>query len=107
MSTVPVAPLRGVSSKVALKPANSSPALRLRSAMFRVLSVSPGLTEIGLGSNRLGEEGVLDEDWDRLARRAIDLGVNVFDTAERYASGRSEEVLGRVVGNTETVLYPF
>jgi aryl-alcohol dehydrogenase-like predicted oxidoreductase len=65
-----------------------------------------GLTvsEIGLGSNRLGETTESDAHWDELTRRSLDLGVNIFDTAERYAKGRSEEVLGRVVGNNPDVV---
>jgi aryl-alcohol dehydrogenase-like predicted oxidoreductase len=62
------------------------------------------VSEIGLGSNRLGETSETDEHWDRLARRAIDLGVNIFDTAEAYAKGRSEEVIGRVVGDRTDVI---
>ncbi len=34
---------------------------------------------------------------ERLVRRAIDLGVNFFDTAVAYTDGRSEEFLGRAV----------
>lgn len=56
------------------------------------------VSEIGLGSNRLGEKTESDAHWDALTRRALDLGVNIFDTAERYADGRSEAVLGRVIG---------
>lgn len=72
---------------------------------FRELG-STGLkvSEIGFGSNRLGEDSESDAHWDDLARRAIDLGVNIFDTAERYAGGRSEEVLGRVVGDRTDIV---
>lgn len=33
----------------------------------------------------------------RLVHRALDAGVNLFDTAETYAEGRSEEVLGQAI----------
>ena len=36
--------------------------------------------------------------------KAIDLGVTLFDTSEQYGKGRSEEVLGRVVGDRDDVL---
>lgn len=62
------------------------------------------VSEIGFGSNQLGEDSESDTHWDKLARRAIDLGVNIFDTAERYADGRSEEVLGRVVGDRSDII---
>ena len=61
------------------------------------------VSEIGLGSNRLGEKTESDAHWDGLTRRALDLGVNIFDTAEQYAGGRSEEVLGRVIGERTDV----
>ena len=39
---------------------------------------------------RLGQE-----DADLLVRTALDAGINLFDTANVYADGRSEEILGR------------
>ena len=33
-----------------------------------------------------------------IVRRALELGVTLFDTAEIYSSGRSEEILGRALG---------
>jgi len=62
------------------------------------------VSEIGLGSNRLGQTTESETHWDSLTRRALDLGVNIFDTAERYANGKSEEVLGRVVGDRPDVI---
>ena len=39
---------------------------------------------------------VLDEEASRpLLRRALELGVNFFDTADMYSDGASEEVVGR------------
>ena len=63
-----------------------------------------GVSEIGLGSNRLGEKIHDDDHWDALVGRSLVLGVTIFDTAERYAGGRSEEVLGRVVGDRQDVV---
>ncbi len=41
---------------------------------------------------------VLDEERSRpIIRRALDLGVNFFDTANVYSLGRSEEILGRAL----------
>ena len=44
------------------------------------------VSEVGLGGNRLGQ------------------GITVFDTAEAYGWGDSEEVLGRALGNREDVV---
>jgi len=41
---------------------------------------------------------VLDEDRSRpFIRRALELGINFFDTADMYSQGASEEVLGRAL----------
>ncbi len=43
-------------------------------------------------------EWVLDEDESRpIIERAIDLGINFFDTANMYSRGESERVLGRAL----------
>jgi len=56
------------------------------------------VSEIGLGGSWFygrPEEGLLPpEHGISLVRRALDLGVNYFDTAPLYGKGRSEEVLG-------------
>jgi aryl-alcohol dehydrogenase-like predicted oxidoreductase len=38
------------------------------------------------------------DDATRQVRRALDAGVNLFDTANSYGQGRSEELLGRALG---------
>jgi len=49
------------------------------------------------GSNKW-REWVLDEEESRpLIRRALELGINFFDTADMYSEGASEEVLGRAL----------
>jgi aryl-alcohol dehydrogenase-like predicted oxidoreductase len=57
------------------------------------------VSEVGMGGNRLGQDYAPDEHWIALVRRAVDLGVTVFDTSESYGWGRSEEMLGRALGN--------
>jgi aryl-alcohol dehydrogenase-like predicted oxidoreductase len=45
-------------------------------------------------------EWVLDEDKSReIIERAIDLGINFFDTANVYSWGESERILGRVLSD--------
>jgi aryl-alcohol dehydrogenase-like predicted oxidoreductase len=52
---------------------------------------------IGLGCIQLGDRA--DEaESKRIVDRAIDLGVNFFDTANVYMDGIGEEVLGRALG---------
>ncbi|QWA21965.1 aldo/keto reductase [Streptomyces osmaniensis] len=46
----------------------------------------------------LGWGKVDDEESVRAVRRALDLGVTFFDTADTYGAGHSERVLGRALG---------
>ncbi len=62
------------------------------------------VSEVGLGCNRLGQAYASDAHWVNLVRRAVDLGVNLFDTAEAYGWGRSEEVLGQALTSSDDVL---
>lgn len=69
---------------------------------------STGMTvsRICLGCMSFGSsdwrEWVLDEEEAReIIERAIDLGINFFDTANVYSYGESERVLGNVLGEYE------
>jgi aryl-alcohol dehydrogenase-like predicted oxidoreductase len=55
---------------------------------------------VGLGGNNFG--GRIDfEASRRVVHRAIDLGINLIDTADSYGNkGGSEEALGKILGNT-------
>jgi aryl-alcohol dehydrogenase-like predicted oxidoreductase len=55
------------------------------------------VSAIGLGCNNFGV--IPDEDARHVIRKALDLGVNFFDTADTYGEGRSEGILGRVFGS--------
>lgn len=57
------------------------------------------LGTMGFGSPRW-REWVLPEDDSRpIIKRALELGINFFDTADMYSLGKSEEVLGRALKN--------
>jgi len=69
--------------------------------MMRHLSVGgASMSVIGLGTWQFGSRdwGYGDEYADKTARdlvlRSLDLGINLFDTAEIYGFGRSERILG-------------
>ena len=63
----------------------------------------PRVSKIGLGTWQFGsrEWGYGDryahEESARIVERALQLGVTLFDTAEIYALGRSERILGRAL----------
>ena len=58
------------------------------------LMVSP----VTLGTMEFGSK-VDEAEAGKLFAQALDAGVNVFDTANVYAGGRSEEILGRLIGS--------
>ena len=66
------------------------------------------VSEIGFGSNSVsgqGTYGYVDEaDGIAAVNRAYELGVTFFDSAEGYSEGRSEKVLGKVLGNKPGVI---
>jgi len=68
------------------------------------IAVSP----LGLGCWAIGgpfKFGGLEDGWGqvddneslRAIRRAMDVGINFFDTSDAYGAGRSEEVLGKAI----------
>lgn len=54
---------------------------------------------IGMGTWRIGSYHSSEERKDqvRALQRGVELGINLIDTAEMYANGRSEEVVGEAV----------
>ena len=55
------------------------------------------VSEIGFGAWAVGGEwGAVDDEQSLSAmKRALDLGVNFFDTADVYGDGRSERLIDR------------
>jgi len=62
------------------------------------------ISKIGLGTWQFGSrEWAYGKAYDEhvayaIVRRAVELGVTLFDTAEIYSAGRSERILGRALG---------
>lgn len=65
------------------------------------------VSELCLGTMTFGQSkgryaaasGVGQEAVDAILRRAVECGVNFIDTADVYAEGQSEEILGRAIRN--------
>lgn len=56
------------------------------------------VSRIGFGCDPMGGHAwgrVESEEVERAVHRALDLGLNLFDTADCYGLGRSEEILGK------------
>jgi aryl-alcohol dehydrogenase-like predicted oxidoreductase len=62
------------------------------------------VSEIGFGAWAVGGEWGAVDDGDSIAamKRALELGVNFFDTADVYGDGRSERLLARLRKETKT-----
>jgi aryl-alcohol dehydrogenase-like predicted oxidoreductase len=71
---------------------DGAPTMELRPLGGSDLRVSA----LGLGCNNFGH--IPEQDAQDIIREALDHGVTLFDTADVYASGRSEECLGRWLG---------
>src|SRR5713101_3191425 len=66
----------------------------------RLGSTGLHVSRISLGTMSFGntEEWMVEIDKARpIVKRAIDLGVNFFDTANLYSDGRSEEIVGELL----------
>ncbi|MBT7450208.1 MAG: hypothetical protein HN793_05205, partial [Rhodospirillaceae bacterium] len=58
----------------------------------------PVVSAVGLGCNNFG--GRLDAaGTERVVHAAVDLGITLFDTADVYGRGASEEYLGQALGS--------
>src|SRR5215472_2634562 len=81
--------------------------------IMRYLSIGTAkeISKIGLGTWQFGsrEWGYGDRYADLVARdivrRALELGVTLFDTAEIYGFGRSERILGQALGEARDSAY--
>jgi aryl-alcohol dehydrogenase-like predicted oxidoreductase len=66
------------------------------------------VSEIGFGAWGIGGAqwiGARDEESRRALHRAIDLGVNLVDTALAYGNGHSERLVGRVAHERRETVY--
>src|SRR6185503_15261393 len=55
------------------------------------------LGTMGFGSTSWRKWALEEEESRPFIHRALDLGINFFDTADMYSLGRSEEILGRAL----------
>src|SRR6201987_5520126 len=67
--------------------------------------ISTRISRIGLGTWQFGSrewgygQGYAGQEAHAIVRRAVELGVTLFDTAEIYGLGRSERILGAELGD--------
>ena len=80
---------------------------------------TPAISRIGLGCWQFGSrewgygQAYAGSEAQAIVRRAVELGVTLFDTAELYGFGRSERILGAALAATResaflaTKLFPL
>lgn len=54
------------------------------------------VSQICLGSNNFGGQ-LNEQDSIKIIKRAIDLGINIIDSADTYTEGRSEAIIGKAI----------
>lgn len=75
----------------------AAPTVRAAGAERRLGKSGPVVSAVGLGCNNFG--GRLDAaGTERVVHAAVDLGITLFDTADVYSRGVSEEYLGQALG---------
>lgn len=79
--------------------------VRLGSAGLKVSRLCLGMMTYGSSQWR---PWILNEEQSRpFVRRALELGITFFDTADVYSLGKSEEVLGRALRDLGPSPWPF
>ena len=65
------------------------------------------VSEVGFGCGNVGGLMVRGEHGDQVkaVARAMELGINYFDTASQYGDGQSETNLGRVLNELNAQVY--
>lgn len=68
---------------------------------------------LGIGTWNMGESNTEEAQEVASIRKAVELGMTVVDTAEMYADGRSEEIVGKAIADLRdevflvSKVYPF
>jgi aryl-alcohol dehydrogenase-like predicted oxidoreductase len=79
--------------------------------LYREIGTGKKISQIGLGTSQFGSEawgyGVFyaEHEARRIVRRAVDLGITLFDTAEIYGDGQSERILGDALGEDQASVF--
>jgi len=75
------------------------------------LDTTPRISKIGLGTWQFGSgqwgygKTYAERESQAIVRRALDLGVTLFDTAEIYGLGKSERILGQAISGQRHLVF--
>lgn len=73
--------------------------LKLGNSDIQVSRLCVGCMSFGDAESNFHAWTLNAEESEKLVKRALDLGINFFDTANVYSAGTSEEYLGRAIKN--------
>ena len=75
---------------------------------LRVSEIGFGAWAIGggamIGTTSIGWGDAHDKTSEQAIRKALDVGINFFDTADIYGLGHSENILGKTIGGNKDVI---
>jgi aryl-alcohol dehydrogenase-like predicted oxidoreductase len=82
-----------------------------RQMRYLDIDTTKKISKIGLGTWQFGSrewgygQPYAEQEAAGIVRRALELGVTLFDTAEIYGFGRSERILGRALGEAREAVF--
>lgn len=78
---------------------------------YRDVGTGKKLSQVGLGTSQFGSEAwgygafYAEHEARLIVRRAIELGITLFDTAALYGDGQSERILGAALGEDRAAVF--
>lgn len=76
----------------------------MQKTLFQQLN-DPVFTRIGMGTWNMGEDAARAEQEIRTLQHGLDLGIKIVDTAEMYADGGSESIVGKALAGRREEAY--
>jgi aryl-alcohol dehydrogenase-like predicted oxidoreductase len=79
--------------------------------LYREVGAEKKISQIGLGTSQFGSEAwgygafYAEHEARLIVRRAVELGITLFDTAAMYGDGQSERILGEALGEDRASVF--
>jgi len=79
--------------------------------LYREVGAGKKISQIGLGTSQFGSEAwgygafYAEHEARLIVRRAVELGITLFDTAAIYGDGQSERILGEALGEDRASVF--
>ena len=79
--------------------------------LYREVGAGKKISQLGLGTSQFGSEAwgygtfYAEHEARLIVRRAVELGITLFDTAAVYGDGQSERILGEALGEDRASVF--